>query len=378
MSASNEARLIIAASETDADLYYATHFLAPDRFVFLQTQSEKIMLMSDLEIDRAKSQSCVDHVLSYSHYLSRAKSAGITSPTLLDVLCQLLGEKNLQKLHVPRNFPIALADGLRAKGFDLSFPEDVYWPEREIKTSEEIAAIRETQQHTETAMDAAMNLIRESEIINNGLYISGTPLTSEMVKHRILTVLLEHECSAAHTIVACGDQACDPHNEGSGPLLAHQPIIIDIFPHNNHTGYFADITRTVVKGHPTEELQTIYDTVLEGQNIALKSIKDGADGKAIHQAIVDLFESRNYETGETNGRMQGYFHGTGHGIGLEIHEAPSIGKKEQILRQGHVVTVEPGLYYPNRGAVRIEDLVVVTEQGCENLTTYPKFLQIDT
>ncbi|MBT4138061.1 MAG: aminopeptidase P family protein [Candidatus Latescibacteria bacterium] len=377
MSKPNEARLIIAASETDADLYYATNFSAPDRFIFLQTQTEKLMLLSDLEIDRAKSQSRVDQVLSYSHYLSRAKSAGIESPTQLDVLCQLLGEKNIQKLHVPRTFPVAFADSLREKGFELTFPEDVYWAEREIKTTEEIAAIRETQQHTETAMDAAIDLIRQSEIQNNALYINGHALTSEMVKHRILTILLERECSATHTIVACGDQACDPHNEGSGPLLAHQPIIIDIFPHNNHTGYFADITRTVVKGQPTQELQAIYDTVLEGQNIALKHIKEGADGKAIHQAIVDLFESRDYETGEDNGRMQGYFHGTGHGIGLEIHEAPSIGKREQILRRGHVVTVEPGLYYPNRGAVRIEDLVVVTEQGCENLTTYPKSLQVD-
>jgi Xaa-Pro aminopeptidase len=376
MSTSHGARLIIAASETDADLYYATGLSAPDSFMFLQTPSEKLLLMSDLEIDRAKSQSRVDHVYSLSNYLERAKGAGTESPTALDALCLLLTEKNIRKLHVPRSFPIASADTLRAAGYEITYPKGPYWSGREIKTSEEIAPIRETQHHTEAAMDAAIDLIRQSEIQNNTLCLDGETLSSEKVKLRIQTVLLERECSATHTIVACGDQACDPHNEGSGPLLAHHPIIIDIFPRSNRTGYFADITRTVVKGQPTTELQHMYDTVQQGQELALKSIKAGADGKTIHKSIVDLFESHTYKTGEIDGRMQGYFHGTGHGIGLEIHEAPRIGNATQTLRAGQVVTVEPGLYYPKRGAVRIEDLVVVTEEGCENLTTYPKFLRI--
>ena len=376
MSTNNKARLIIAASETDADLYYATNFLAPDGFTFLQTSSEKILLMSDLEIDRAKFQSKADQVLSLSTYLNRAKKTGITSPTPLDALLQLLKEKNIQHLHVPRTFPIASADQLRSNGYEITFPEGDFWPEREIKTPEEIAHIRQTQHHTETAMDAAIDLIRQSNIQNGILYHTNKPLTSEQIKHRILTVLLERDCSATHTIVACGDQACDPHNEGSGPLHAHQPIIVDIFPRSNHTGYFADMTRTVVKGRPSPELQAIYDTVLQGQQMALDSIKEGADGETIHKTIVDLFDSRNYKTGLFNGRMQGYFHGTGHGIGLEIHESPRISKTPQILKAGHVVTVEPGLYYPGKGAVRIEDLVVVTQDGCENLTTYPKFLAV--
>lgn len=376
MSTQNEARLIIGASEIDADLFYATGFLAPDNFIFIQTASEKYMLISDLEIDRAKSQAQVDHILSISHYIERAKKPNVESPTALDALCAFLKEHNIQTLHVPRNFPIASADYLRDKGYKITFPESVYWPEREIKTPDEIACIRETQRHTEAAMDAAINLIRRSEIQNKTLYINDKPLTSEMVKHTIVSLLLERNCSASHTIVACGDQACDPHNEGDGPLKADLPIIIDIFPKSNRTGYFADITRTVVKGTPSAELQNIYDTVLAGQTIALQSIKNGADGKAIHQSIVDLFEDRNYKTGEMDGRMQGYFHSTGHGIGLEIHEAPRISKLPQTLQTGHVVTVEPGLYYLNRGAVRIEDLVVVTDTGCENLTTYPKFLTV--
>ncbi|MDA0711145.1 MAG: Xaa-Pro peptidase family protein [bacterium] len=376
MHVPREARLVIGASESDADLFYATGFLAPDSFIFLQTQAEKLLLMSDLEVGRARLQARTDRVLSLSHYLDRAKREGIESPTSLDALCQLLVEKSIGALHVPRSFPIAFADPLRERGYTITFPRGPYWPEREIKTPEEIKHIRLTQKHTETAMDAAIGLIDQSQIQDGGLYVDGKPLTSEGVKYRILTLLMESGFSASHTIVACGDQACDPHHEGSGHLMADQPIIIDIFPKSNRSGYFADITRTVVKGQPSKALREIFDTVLEGQRAALAGIKAGADGKTIHQAVVDLFEGRDYKTGEVDGSVQGYFHSTGHGVGLEIHEAPRISKASQSLRAGHVVTVEPGLYYPGRGAVRLEDLVVVTESGCENLTRYPKFLQL--
>ena len=225
-------------------------------------------------------------------------------------------------------------------------------------------------------MDAAITLIRNAEIRGDALYHNGEPLTSETVKREIKFLLLERDCTAGHTIVAGGDQACDPHNEGSGPLHAHQSIIIDIFPRSNITGYFADLTRTVVKGDPSADLQNIYDAVLAAQNLAFDSIRADADSQAIHRALQELFENRNYETGNTDGRMQGFFHGTGHGLGLEIHEPPRIGKTPGTLRAGHIVTVEPGLYYPGRGAVRIEDLAVVTQDGCDNLTTYPKFLTL--
>lgn len=377
MSDPTEARLIIAASETDANLFYATGFLAPDPFIFVQIGSEKYLLMSDLERDRARSQAHVDHVLALSQYQEQAKKSGIENPSSVDALHQLLIENDIKRLNVPRDFPIATADNLRGRGYEIGFPDGVYWPEREIKTQDEVAHIRTVQQHTEASMDAAINLIRNAEIRGDILYHNNEPLTAEIVKHSIRFTLMENDCTPSHTIVACGDQACDPHNEGSGPLSAHQAIIIDIFPRSDITGYFADITRTVVKGEPSPELQDIYDTVLKGQTLALEQICADADGQDIHQGIVDLFESKNYKTGTVDGRMQGYFHGTGHGVGLEIHEAPRISKVTDILQPGHVVTVEPGLYYPKRGAVRIEDLVVVTENGCDNLTTYPKFLTVD-
>ena len=376
MNDPTEARLVIAASETDADMYYATRFLAPDPFIFLQIGAEKYLLMSDLERDRARAQARVDHVLALSAYEEKAKERDTETPSSIDILHEFMLEKNIKRLNVPRAFPIAIADDLRDRGYRVAFPEGAFWPERAIKTDAEIAHIRTVQQHAETAMAAAVNLIRTSDIRGDILYRNGEPLTSELVKRHIQFTLMERDCTASHTIVACGDQACDPHDEGSGPLRAHRAIIIDIFPRSNRTGYFADITRTVVKGEPSAELQNIYNAVLEGQNFVLESIRADADGQAIHRALTELFDSRNYETSTTDDHIQGFFHGTGHGLGLEIHEPPRIGKVSETLCAGNVVTVEPGLYYPGRGATRIEDLVVVTQNGCENLTTYPKFLTV--
>jgi len=188
---------------------------------------------------------------------------------------------------------------------------------------------------------------------------------------------MEGDCVAQHTIIAGGIQACDPHNEGAGPLRANEPIVMDVFPRNTTTRYFADMSRTVVKGRPTLEMKRLFDTVLAAQEEAIASVRDAADGQTIHSEVVRRFEQAGYKTGLLNGRMQGFFHGTGHGVGIDIHEMPRISKSGSRLQTGHVVTVEPGLYYPGIGAARIEDMVLVTDDGCRNLTNFPKVLAID-
>lgn len=371
-----DARLIIADSETNADLFYATRFLAPDAFIYIQTSDEKILVMSDLEIDRARAGAEVDVVLSLSQYEDKARQSGVDSPKSLDALKAALEERGIRSLLVPRTFPIEAADFLREAGFTLTFPPGSFFPEREAKSDAEVAMIQDVQRLTEEAMGAAIGAIREASVVEGVLQGSHGPLTAEDVKLVIARKMMDDGCTARHTIVACGDQACDPHNQGSGPLIAGQPIVIDIFPRSDTTGYFADITRTVVKGTASDEMHRMYELVLESQELTLGQIRAGADGRAIHQANLDLFEGHGYATGEIDGRMQGFFHGTGHGLGLEIHEPPRIGKTGNALVSGQVVTVEPGLYYPGRGAVRIEDIVVVTDTGCRNLTDFPKELEV--
>jgi Xaa-Pro aminopeptidase len=370
------AMLIVAASERDANLYYATRFLAPDSFVFIQTATQKILLMSDLEIDRAKQQSTVDVVLSSSVYDKKLKDQGMTEPKAADVIKALLDEFGLTDLIVPTSFGIELADALRERGFRISTRKEPFYPERAIKSPDEVQHVLHTMQATEEAIGHAVEVIKAADIHQGQLYYEGQPLTSEFIKKLINVKLMENDCIAQHTIVACGDDACDPHNEGSGPFRAHQPIVMDVFPKSSKTGYYADITRTVVKGKPSDALRGVYDTVLQGQELGLQMVTAGASGKAIHSAIQDLFERTGYHTGVIDERVQGFFHGTGHGVGLEIHEPPRISRSDDTLQPGHVVTVEPGLYYLGIGGVRIEDTVLVTSDGYENLTSFPKQFEL--
>jgi Xaa-Pro aminopeptidase len=227
-------------------------------------------------------------------------------------------------------------------------------------------------------MEAGIAAVRRSEIRKNGyLYLDGVRLTSGVLKRIINTTIMSQGYVPSHTIVASGNQGVDPHNEGSGPIRAHTPIIMDIFPRSQTTGFFGDITRTVVRGRATERLKHAYRCVEEGQQIGFRRIRDGANAFDIHFAIVAYFTSEGFPTGPLNGRMQGFFHGTGHGLGLDIHEAPGIGaRSKSTLRTGHVVTVEPGLYYESMGGVRLEDVVYVTETGCTNLVRIPKILEV--
>lgn len=368
--------LIIAASEVDSNLYYATGFLAPDSFIFLQVQGERLLLMSDLEVDRAKSQARVDTVLPYSAYEERAKARLGERPRLVHVVDELLRERRIKAVDVPANFPIEYADAFRAMGYTLQIRPDPLFPERVLKQPHEVEAISAAQRAVEEAVAVAMGVLRDADIRNGMLYDDGAVLTSERIKQIINVALMERECVAQHTIVACGVDACDPHNEGSGPLYAHQPIIFDVFPRSSRTRYFADMSRTVVKGRATDGMKRLYEAVREGQEWGAAQVRAGVDAQTIHLGICDRFTAKGFETGVKDGRMQGFFHGTGHGVGLDIHEAPRVSRIPHLLQAGEVVTIEPGLYYPAIGAARIEDMVLVTPDGGVNLTRFPKDLEL--
>ncbi len=372
----DRATLMIAASESDANLYYATRFIAPDPFIFLDVQGKRLLVMSDLEMDRARNQSTVDQVLSYSEWERRAKAQGNTAPGSIDVLHLVLQDHGVKQLLVPANFPFGHALRLQALGYQLEAKKEPFYERRAIKTDEEIRYIEDAQRATEAAVTAAHEALRKTDIRENALWLDGSPLTSERIKKLINVKLMERDCVAQHTIVAGGDQACDPHDEGSGPLPAHRSIIFDVFPRSATTRYFADMSRTVLRGTASPELKRLYQAVKDAQEEAIAKVRAGADGTKIHQGICDRFDAAGYATGLVNGRMQGYFHGTGHGVGLDIHEHPRISRNGSILQEGEVVTVEPGLYYLGLGAVRIEDMVLVTRDGCRNLTDYPKTFEL--
>jgi Xaa-Pro aminopeptidase len=369
------AQLIIANSESDANLLYATGFFAPDPFIYFAIAGKKYVLMSDLEIGRAQKTATVDRILSYSRYVKLLKRQGIKSPKMEDLLLHIFREHRVRSVEVPSDFPIGLAKKLR--GIKIHIKPAPFYPERAIKSAAEISKITKALRLAEAGMKAAIKAIRACRIGRDGyLYWRGNKLMAEDIHGLINATIAGLGGLAAHTIVACGNQGVDCHEAGHGPLRAHQSIIIDIFPRDNTTGYWGDITRTVVRGRASEAIKELYATVLLAQEIAFQKIRDGADGKAIHEAIQNLFKKTGYKTGCFGGQMQGFFHGTGHGVGLEIHEMPRIGTVSETLKTGQVVTVEPGLYYLGKGGVRLEDMVLIQKSGNRNLTTFPKFLEI--
>lgn len=367
--------LIIAASETDSNLYYATHFLAPDPFIFLQVDGRKTLLMSDLELDRAKAEARVDEVLALSAYEAKARQRW-AAPHLIDTLDLILDEYGVRELLVPAGFGLEHADRLREKGYHVTWRPDPFFEARLIKSEEEIAFIEATQRATERAVGRALDVLRASEIRGEALYWEGEVLTAEALRRVIHLALLEDDCLGQHTIVAPGVQGCDPHNRGSGPIRPHESLVLDVFPRSNRTRYFADMTRTVVRGKASDALRRMHEAVLAAQLRGIELIADGVAGDAVHREVQAVLERAGFETGMVGGRMQGFFHGTGHGVGLDIHEPPRIGRAQATLRAGQVVTVEPGLYYPRWGAIRIEDLVVVEAGGCRNLSRFPKTLEV--
>jgi Xaa-Pro aminopeptidase len=364
--------LMVADSDHDANMLYATGMFVPDPFIYLRRRGRATIVMSDLEIDRARAQARHCRVVSLGAYQNKLRKAGLKQPKFARVTHAFLRERGVRRVIVPHNFPLGLADELKRLGISVKPKPGGFFPEREQKTPAEVRKISAALVMAEVGMSEAMQTLRASKIGRDGRLIHhNLPLTSEKLRSVIDTAILCASGLAAHTIVAGGKQGCDPHECGYGPLRANEPIIIDIFPRSQKTGYFGDITRTVVRGRASEGVRRLYDTVLRGQKLAFRKVRAGMPTADVHQAVQEFFVQKCYKTGRRNGRMEGFFHGTGHGLGLEIHEAPRMGATSTgKLKPGHVVTVEPGLYYPELGGVRLEDVALVTTNGARNLTRF--------
>jgi Xaa-Pro aminopeptidase len=359
------------AAGSDANLFYATRFSTPDPYIFLQIGGRKLLVAGDLELGRAHEHAEVDEVLSATEL---EKQCGDKSPAAQ--MAHLLRSGGASELVVPENFWTAVADDLRERGIAVRTRRGSFWPQREIKSAEEIEWIRRSLAVTAEAIGVAERALAESTIQGQGLAYRGEPLTAERLRGLMNSFMAERGCSARDTIIAAGDQACDPHLSGSGPLPANLPIVIDVFPRSVETGYWGDMTRTFVKGRASAEARRLYEAVREGQALGMGLVRDGAEGTEIHKRIVAHFDSMGFKTERRGDKMVGFFHGTGHGLGLDIHEPPSIGKRGTTLRTGAVVTVEPGLYYFGVGGVRLEDVVAVESAGCRKISEAPYRFEI--
>ena len=356
------ALVLAGAPEQHVDLLYATGFMAPDPVVYVQVGRWRGMMVSALEYGRAVA-TCAERGMQIVTP-QQAGLEGAARGNLARWICALLEPHAVRCIRVPALFPSGLLRQLEAAGITVEVLTKDPFPKRRRKSHSELALIRESQRAAVIAMRAAIGLLSESCIDRQGLLQSGdTVVTAEMLQRRIAEILLRHDCYCGQTIVACGAQGADPHERGSGPLAAHQPIVIDIFPRHQGHGYCGDITRTVVKGQATRALKHMYHTVKGAHAAALRKVHAGAATRSVHQAAVDWIASRGYPTGRDEKGFYGFMHSTGHGVGLALHEAPSVGCNQAYLRLGDVITIEPGLYYPGIGGIRLEDTVTVTAQG---------------
>lgn len=373
------ARVIVASSDASADMLYATGFSVPDPFVFVEAGGRTAILLSDLEIDRGKREARVDEVVGYSDVAKKITQGrkGKREPGFAEVVAGFLRERGLRRARVPGDFPLGLAVELQKLGVSLNPVKGHFWPERETKTPAEVKLISAALRVTEIGMQVGVDVLRAARIRKkDGTLMRGnSELTAEALRAEIESALLAAGgVGMNHTIVAGGEQACDPHERGRGPLRGNELIILDIFPRVTATGFFGDMTRTVVRGRASERQWEMWDVCLAGQKWALNEIAPGVAGAELQDAVRDYFESEGFPTEQVDGRWTGFFHGLGHGLGLEIHEEPRISKTT--FTPGQVMTVEPGIYVPGIGGVRHEDVVVVTENGSRVLSKFPKVLEI--
>lgn len=371
-------RLIYAASERCADLWYESGFSAPDAFLWVETPAEKAVVVSALEYGRASKQARKDvKVLSFEEARELWGIAKETPLSTSNIIIGISKKYDDWSWQVPHDFPYGLAAPLLAAGVKLSVLSP-FSPNRIVKTAEEVEKLRHGVELAEAGLYRGFDVLREATVNSDGiLEWNGDVLTAEILRGEVDMAIAKLGGTASQTITAPGVQGADPHQTGHGPIHANEPIVMDIFPRCDTTGYFGDLTRTVVKGKAPDIVKKAFETVYRVQREAIEMIKPGVPGSAVHNHVANALTAAGFPTDTSCKPPHGFFHGLGHGLGLEIHESPSLSpRNEKPLEPGHVVTVEPGVYYPEWGGIRIEDVVVVTENGCEDLTTAPVFLEL--
>jgi Xaa-Pro aminopeptidase len=364
--------LLYADSERSADALYFGRVNIPDAFIAFGRGRKKYAVVSALEFGRVQKTSAFDVVLPLEHYLQLArKKWPLVRPGAAQVIALLARELKLPRFTVPGDFPAGLYDQLQRLGVRLEIADGMLFPEREIKSDAEAEAIRAGNRSSARGFAAVERILRASKVRGSRLSYQGKTVTSEMLKFAVEVACLEAGAISTNTIIAAGDQGCDPHERGSGPIRANELIIVDIFPRVIATGYFGDMTRTFLRGRASEAQRTLVAAVRSAQSAALKTIRAGVNGREVHGQVVEIFTARGFQTKHTPRGSVGFFHGTGHGLGLEVHEPPRMNASfDYRLKRGSVVTVEPGLYYPGIGGCRIEDVVQVTATGVKLLSSY--------
>ena len=353
----------------------------PDPFLYAEENGSRHVFSNSMEAARLRELGLFDVHVHEEFGVDELIASGIPRREIsAELALRAVQSLGVTSFTVPYAFPVWLADRLRARGIELDVDQEHFDERRRAKTEAEIAGMRRAQRAAEAAMDACRELLRRSEISGDRLLLEGEQLTVERVKADMNLVFAAHDTTADEYIVAPGPQGAVGHDMGSGPIAPSSPVVVDIFPRDNASGIYTDMTRTFVVGNVPDDVREWHRLVKEALDRALAETKPGADTRAIFDGTCEIFEAVGESTQRTKTPGQplvdGFFHGLGHGVGLEVHEEPGLGlTSDQQLVPGDVITIETGLYRSGYGGVRLEDIVLVTESGAENLTQYPYDLE---
>jgi Xaa-Pro aminopeptidase len=348
-----------------------------DPFVYLEVGDRRAVVTNTLEDERiAQAARAVERILVDELGLYDLIADGMARDDAeREAWARAVERFGITSALVPADFPLALADRLRSVGIELTADDEEFHARRRIKNEAELAGVRRATEAGMAGMRAAAALLRDAAIDGDRLVLDGAPVTSELVRTRIREVCARAGCPAPGDIIVAPMGPGDPvgHEAGSGPLPAHTPICIDLWPQDEESSCWSDMTRTWVRGDISDAVAELHRLVLDAHERALAMTRPGVPGVEIYGAVCDVFEAAGHPTQRTKqpgeSLQHGFYFGLGHGVGLEVHEAPALGRTGRApLIAGDVVAVEPGVVDPRHGGMRVEDLVLVTEDGYEMLS----------
>ena len=362
-------------------LYHQLRFKVGDPTAWVEIHAEdgtrqSTLLLRDIEMQRARQHARADNVGCPADFAPPEGLSGDRETATAQATAELLKRAGVRRAISDRSLPLIFAHHIEQAGIPLECDLEMGVLSRRAKDDEEIAWLAEAQEATEGAMRMACELVAGADTDDDGsLLVEGQPLTSERVRSAVDIWLLERGYMNPRSIVAGGPQAADCHHMGSGPLMSGQPVIIDIFPQNKQTLYNGDCTRTVVHGTASEAVQAMHAAVVEANQAGINAVRDGVTGEDVHRATIEVIERHGYRLGLPDDNDPDDYcamtHGTGHGVGLDVHEPPLLDFGGPPLVAGDCLTIEPGLYSRAIGGVRVEDMVIVEPDGARNLNQLP-------
>lgn len=377
--------LVIGDTYRCPELRHEVPLGVPDPFIYLERGGERHVFVSAMEGQRIEQLgfALALHTfeeIGYDELVARGIPRDEGGLELAVRACRHVG---LERAVVPHTFPAGHFDRLRAEGVDLTVDQGLFDGRRRVKNELELAGIRRAQAAAEAGMRAAAELLAAAEPSNGGLAVGGDALTVERVKAAVAAAFDQHGCTTEDFIVAPGAQGAVGHEMGSGPIGEGEPVVIDLWPRDRESACFADMTRTFVVGEPSDETREWRRLTRDALARVTERVRPGVDSKALFDAACEVYEGAGHPTLRTKRPGEplrdGFFHGLGHGVGLEVHESPYLFPvSEGALVAGDVITIEPGTYRQGVGGVRLEDLVLVTEDGCEVLTDFPYDLEVSS